>query len=171
MATAVEKLWTTLWKTAEDRPGNASRHALSRIVPQALARTRAASPSARILGFSGVKHRTYSAKASASMRRHAQTRQQPVDNLWESPWSLWRKGALSNDAAVDKHAPGSDQLPSRGDCDHRGGCGRGNRPRLFGRLRKLTNSEGCSSSEPLQIRRHGASDAVTVSVRFPMMVR
>lgn len=171
MATAVEKLWTTLWKTAEDRPGNASRHALSRIVPQALARTRAASPSARILGFSGVKHRTYSAKASASMHRHAQTRQQLVDNLWESPWSLWRKGALSNDAAVDKHAPGSDQLPSRGDCDHRGGCGRGNRPRLFGRLRKLTNSEGCSSSEPLQIRRHGASDDVTVSVRFPMMVQ
>ena len=101
-----EELWTTLWKTVEDKPENAFRHALNRIVPQALAKTRAASPSARISGFSGVKHRTYSAKASASMHRHAQTRQQRVDNLWESPWSLWRKGALSVYPAVDKSAPG-----------------------------------------------------------------
>lgn len=48
------KLWKTLWKTAEGRPGNASRRALNRFVPQALAETRAASPSARISGFSGV---------------------------------------------------------------------------------------------------------------------
>lgn len=124
---------------AEDRPETVFRHALSRIMPQALARTRAASPSARILGFSGVKHRTYSAKASASMRRHAQTRQQLVDNLWESPWRLWRKGALSADGAVDK--PAHDRVSSRSD---------GNRiaeaavdgkfdPHFFVGLRKLTN--------------------------------
>ena len=53
-----EKLWTTLWKTIEDRPKNAFRHALNRIVPQALAKTRAASPSARISGFSGDRKST-----------------------------------------------------------------------------------------------------------------
>ena len=89
-----EKLWTTLWKTVEDRPESVFRHALNRMMPQALAETRAASPSARISGFSGVKHRTYSANAAASMRAHAQTRQHPVDNVWKSPWGLWRKGAL-----------------------------------------------------------------------------
>ena len=82
-----------------------SRHALSRIGPQALARTRAASPSARILGFSGVKHRTYSANAAASMHRHAQTRQQLVDNLWESPRGLWRKGALNVDGLLKTVLP------------------------------------------------------------------
>src|SRR5699024_1519230 len=89
-----EKLWTTLWKTVEDRPENTFRHALNRIVPQALAKTRAASPSARISGFSGVKPRTYSAIAAASMRAHAHARQHAVGNERKSPGGLWRKGAL-----------------------------------------------------------------------------
>jgi hypothetical protein len=104
-----QELWITLWKTVEDRPENASRHALNRIVPQALAETRAASPSARFSGFSGVKHRTYSAFAAASMRRHAQIRQQHVDNVWKSPCSLWRKGALKALRPVDKHALNNEQ--------------------------------------------------------------
>ncbi|MDN5792737.1 MAG: hypothetical protein L0H22_06725, partial [Brevibacterium aurantiacum] len=90
------KLWTTLWKTVEGRPENAFRRALNRCVPQALAETRAASPSARITGFSGVNHRTYSAFAAPSMSVHAQTGQQCVDNLWISRHELWRKGALND---------------------------------------------------------------------------
>lgn len=88
------ELWKTLWKTVEGKPENAFRRALNRCVPQALAETRAASPSARISGFSGVRHRTYSAFAAPSMPGHAQTRQQRVDKLWKSPRGLWRKGAL-----------------------------------------------------------------------------
>lgn len=91
-------LWKTLWTTVEGRPENAFRHALNRCVPQALAETRAASPSARIPGFSGVNHRTYSAIAAPSMSVYAQTSQQRVDNLWICRYELWRKDAL-NDCA------------------------------------------------------------------------
>lgn len=90
------KLWKTLWKTVEGRPENASRRALNRYVPQALAETRAASPSARITGFSGVNHRTYSAFAAPSMSVHPHTGQQCVDNLWICRDELWRKGSLND---------------------------------------------------------------------------
>lgn len=90
------KLWKTLWITVEGRPENAFRRALNRCVPQALAETRAASPSARITGFSGVNHRTYSAFAAPSTSVHAQTSQQCVDNLWICRRELWRKGALND---------------------------------------------------------------------------
>ncbi|SMX88817.1 hypothetical protein BSP239C_02055 [Brevibacterium sp. 239c] len=90
------ELWKTLWKTVEGKPENASRRALNRFVPQALAETRAASPSARISGFSGVNHRTYSAFSAPSMSVHAQTSQQSVDNLWICRPELWRKGTLND---------------------------------------------------------------------------
>lgn len=90
------KLWKTLWITVEGRPENVSRRALNRYVPQALAETRAASPSARITGFSGVNHRTYSAFAAPSMPVHPHTGQQCVDNLWICRYELWRKGSLND---------------------------------------------------------------------------
>lgn len=90
------ELWKTLWKTVEGKPENASRRALNRFVPQALAETRAASPSARISGFSGVNHRTYSSFASPSMSVLPQASQQRVDNLWICRHELWRKGALND---------------------------------------------------------------------------
>ncbi|WP_209325070.1 hypothetical protein [Brevibacterium renqingii] len=122
-----EKLWTTLWKTIEDRPESVFRHALNRMMPQALAETRAASPSARISGFSGVKHRTYSAFALASMRPHAQTRQQLVDSLWISPQRLWRKGALKAAEAVDERGSMRGEPPPGREIEDARGCGRSQR--------------------------------------------
>ncbi|MGC3021548.1 MULTISPECIES: hypothetical protein [unclassified Brevibacterium] len=153
------ELWITLWETVEDKPEDMFGLALNRIMPQALAKTRAASPSARISGFSGVKHRTYSAFAAASMHRHAQTRQQPVDKLWESLVGLWREGGSYAVESVDKPSISRCQHHFEAVSDRRGGCGRPDR----GRKNRDTQETHKLGS--------GDGDLPAMSVPFPMMVQ